>query len=574
MNILADIGVIIILATFGGFIARFFKQPLIPSYIITGIIIGPILGLIKNMAVVDVLSEIGIAFLLFIVGIELDLKRLKDVGSVASFGAILQMGISFFIGFIVFILLGFTGTEGIYAGIIIMFSSTMVIIKLLADKSQLDTLHGRILIGKLLMQDVVAVILLSVLNHLGHFNVGILLLSVFEGVLAFVLALFFSKFLFPQLFRFAAKSQELFFLLSIAVCFSFSLLFAKIGFSIAIGAFVGGLMLGNLPYNVEIISKVKGLRDFFATLFFVSMGIKLTFSTLANFTVPFIVLLLLIVIVTPLISFFLTMFFGYGRRVAFLVAISLTQVSEFALIAVQQGFVMGQVSEGFLSLTIIVALFSILITAYLIKYEDWLYRRLLPLLKLADRFFKKKHHFDHTLVKDTHDVLLIGYDRIGYAVYNTLKKQKKDVLIVDFNPDIIRQLMSRGVACLYGDIGDVEIMEKMRLDKVKLVVSTVPNHNDTMLLIKRIRRVNHSARIIVTSYVVDDALDLYEEGADYVILPHLLGGHYAGLLLENVSNDLDKLISTKLAHISELKAHKNRHHNNFKHSFSHMEKIE
>ncbi|MGM5481786.1 MAG: cation:proton antiporter [Nanobdellota archaeon] len=569
MDIFTDIGIIVIVATLGGFIARLLKQPLISSYIIMGIVIGPILGLITDMAIIDVLSEIGIAFLLFIVGIELDLSKLNDIGPIASLGTLLQMAASFVIGFGLFSLLGFTTMESVFAGIVLIFSSTMVVIKLLADKQQLDTLHGRIVIGSLLMQDVVAVVILSFLSTDGAFTIGSLGLSIFQAALVFFVAIVFSKFFFPRLFRFAAKSQELFFLLSLAVCFTFSLIFASIGFSIAIGAFVAGLMLGNLPYNIEIISKVKGLRDFFAILFFVSMGLKLSFGALTDFTLPFLILLFMTVIFTPFLTFVSVLAFGYNRRTAFLAAISLSQVSEFALIAVNQGIRQDYIGTGFLSLTILVALTSIIVTSYLIKFEDVLYRRLLPFLKRFDKLAVTTKVLGHREKEKAHNVVLVGYDRIGSTIYSTLKKLHKDVLIIDFNPDIIFHLMKDQVPCVYGDVGDDEVLDSLHLNKVKVVVSTIPSHHDTMLLIKKVRKVNSNAKIIVTAYIVEEALSLYEAGADYVILPHLLGGKHASVLLEDISLDIDKLITTKIAHIDELRRHhKNRRNPNHKHSRS------
>ena len=187
-TIFTDIGLVIIVATIGGFIARYFKQPLISAYIIMGVIIGPILGIITDLSVLDVLSEIGIAFLLFIVGIELDLKRLKKVGAVASLGAIIQMALSFVLGYAAFLMMGFSVLTAVYAGVAVMFSSTMVVIKVLSDKKQLDTLHGRIVIGTLLMQDVIAVMFLSVLSHLDNFSAGVLVISIAQGALVFVVA--------------------------------------------------------------------------------------------------------------------------------------------------------------------------------------------------------------------------------------------------------------------------------------------------------------------------------------------------------------------------------------------------
>jgi len=502
------------------------------------------------------LSEIGIAFLLFIVGIELDVKRLKDVGAIASIGALMQMAIAFGLAALAFMLIGFSSIEGIYAGIIVLFSSTMVIIKLLADKSQLDTLHGRIIVATLLVQDIVAVVVLSLISNSGNLSIFTLIWSIFQALLLFVFAIFFSKVLFPQLFKFAAKSQELFFLLSISVCFSFALLFASIGFSIAIGAFIAGLMLGNLPYNVEIISKVRNLRDFFATLFFVSMGVKLSFDALGTYTWGFIVLVIITAIIAPMITYLSTRSFGYNKKTAFLTAIALTQVSEFALIAVDQGVKAGHIGRDFLSLTILVALVTIMITSYFLKYEHRLYRFLFPFLKWFDKFFKFKKKIKHGHGKGVHEVILIGYDRIGFSIYKALKNMKKKTIIVDFNPDVIESLMKKNKPCLYGDVSDQEILDELHLDRAKTIISTIPDHQDTLLLIKQVRRVNDNAKVIVTAYVVEEALNFYEAGADYVILPHLLGGKHAGIFLEEVSEDIDKLVSTKIAHIDELKRHK------------------
>ncbi len=558
MDVFFNIGLIVIVATLGGFIARYLKQPMISSYIIMGIIIGPILGLVTDMEIITVLSEIGIAFLLFIVGIELDISKLKDIGPIASLGTLLQMAASFILGFGLFSLLGFSTMESVFAGIVLIFSSTMVVIKLLADKQQLDTLHGRIVIGSLLMQDVVAVIILSFLSKTGTSVIDGLGLSILQAALVFFFAITLSKFVFPRMFRFAAKSQELFFLLSLSTCFLFSLVFAYIGFSIAIGAFVAGLTLGNLPYNIQIISKVKNLRDFFAILFFVSIGLKLSFGALADFTLPFLIMMFMTVIFTPFLTFISVLAFGYSRRTAFLTAISLSQVSEFALIAVYEGIDQGFIGQGFLSLTILVALTSIIVTSYLVKFEDIIYKRLKPFLKRFDNLSMTTKVLGHHNVEKPHDVLLVGYDRIGSSVFSTLNRLHKDVLVVDFNPDIIPFLIKEHIPCIYGDIGDDEVIDSINLRKANIIVSTIPSYHDTLLLIKKIRSINPNAKIIVTAYMVEEALSLYEAGADYVILPHLLGGKHASILLEDISLDMDKLIRTRIDHIDELRRHHNR----------------
>jgi len=209
-NIFFQIGVMIIVATVIGFIARMLKQPLIPSYIVAGVIIGPlILGLVKNVETIKTMSEIGIAFLLFVVGLELDIRKLKDIGFIASIGGSLQILLLFFFGFFIGNIFGFSMTSSIYIGLIISFSSTMVVIKLLSDKMELDTLHGRIIIGILLIEDISAILAMSILNNIGEFSIVILLISMIKGLFVISLMLVLSKYIFPSFFKVAAKSQEM-----------------------------------------------------------------------------------------------------------------------------------------------------------------------------------------------------------------------------------------------------------------------------------------------------------------------------------------------------------------------------
>ena len=249
-NLFFDIGVVIIIATVFAYIAKFLKQPLIPAYILTGVILGPVLGLITNTDVITTLSEIGIAFLLFIVGLEMDIRKLKHVGMVASFGGIIQIVSVFTIAFIAALLLGFVVLESVYLALVIAFSSTMVVIKLLSDKKEIDTLHGKIIVGILLLQDIVAIMVLSVLATLSEFSFISLSWSILKGLIALLIALAIGKYIFPKLFTFAAKSQELLFISAVSVSLLYSIFFNYLGFSIVIGAFVAGVSLANLPYNI------------------------------------------------------------------------------------------------------------------------------------------------------------------------------------------------------------------------------------------------------------------------------------------------------------------------------------
>ncbi len=578
-NIFLDIGLIIIVATIVGYLARLLKQPLIPAYILTGLIIGPLLGLVEDSNMILTLSEIGIAFLLFVVGLELNLKKLRDVASISIFGGLMQFVLLFAFGFLIAATLGFLTIEATYVALIVAFSSTMVVVKLLSDKRELDTLHGRIIIGFLLMQDLIAIVALSILTTLNNFSMAILVIALLKGVILLSVAVIASKFILPSLFKFAAKSQELLFLMALTTCF-FSSIFAnyigqiiiyvfkipffnfvladsvlnllKPGFSIAIGAFIAGVSIANLPYNVEIIGKVKPLKDFFATIFFVSLGLELLLGEMRTILVPLIIFTLFVIIFKPLLTMVICSLFNYKKRTSFLSSISLAQVSEFSLIIVAQGLILGHISKGVFSLTILLAIITIALTSYLIQFDNNIYVKLSVFLQIFEKIGTRTKKMEYIPEDKKTDIILCGYNRIGYSIVRTVQKMKKSLLIVDFNPDVIKRLIARKVPCIYGDIGDSEILERIGLNKAEMVISTVPEEQDNLLLIKKTKDVNKRALIFVTANQVDEALTLYDAGADYVILPHLLGGDHVSILLEDFTGDINKILETKLKHIDEL----------------------
>jgi len=560
-NIFFDIGIMIIFATILGYFGRMLKQPLIPLYILAGVIIGPVgFGLITDSEVIMTLSEIGVAFLLFVVGLELDLRKLKDVGAVILTGSAAQIILMFGAGLLVGFGLGFSDQTLIYFGLIVSFSSTMVVIKLLADRNELETLHGRIVIGILLMEDLFAIIALSVVQTLGDFSALFLIEALLKACALIFITYIASKYIFPTIFKYGAKTQEMLFLVAITICFSFGMLSVFFNFSIAIGAFLAGIALANLPYNVEIESKVRSLRDFFATLFFVSLGMKLIFTNMQEWIMPLIALILIIIIFKPLLITIILSIFGYKRRTSFMTSSSLAQTSEFSLIIVAQGLLMGHLTDEFLSMTILLLVVTITITTYLIKYDDTIYRKSNKLFKIFEKLRRYNFEVDFVEEKQTHKAILVGYDRIGYSIAKALERMKKEYLVVDFNPDIIKKLIKKKQPCLYGDVGDVDLLDRLKLNQVEMVISTIPQEDAAILLIKKVREHNRKALIIVTSTDAEGALELYEEGADYVIVPHLLGGNHVSIMLEDISYDLDKLIQAKISHIRELRERKSFHH--------------
>ncbi len=558
-NIFLEISIIIIFATALGYLLKTLKQPMIPAYVLAGLIIGPILGIITNQEVILTMSEIGIAFLLFIVGLEIDLKKLKDVGLVASLGGFTKSVVLFAIGFLLAILLKFQTVEAAYLGLVVAFGSTMVVIKLLADKKELDTLHGRILVGILLMEDLLAITILSIISNSN------IVLSLLRGSALIISAVALAKFVLPTLFRFGAKHQELLFLLSLSTCFVFSMLAIFLGLSVVIGAFLAGVSLANLPYRIEIISRIRPLRDFFSTIFFVALGMRIVLNNIVSLLVPFLIFFSFVILMKPLIVMTVVKIFKYRKRTSFLIGASLAQVSEFSLIIVALGYNLGNVSQNVLTLTILLAISTIIASSYILKYDNKLYQKLSNKLSFLDKGPKAEDKYEHKTEHKQHDVLLCGYDRIGYSILDKLNKLNKNTLVVDYNPEIIKELVKKRIPCVYGDVGDTEILERMDLGNVSMVISTAPDSADNLLLLQKTRELNNKAAVVVTASQLDEALALYKAGADYVILPHFLGGEYVSHLIEQFNQDQGNIMHTRLKHIEELQTRKELGHEHPKH---------
>jgi len=345
----------------------------------------------------------------------------------------------------------------------------------------------------------------------------------------------------------------LLFISAVSVSLLYSILFNYLGFSIAIGAFIAGVSLANLPYNIEIIGKVKSLRDFFSVIFFVSLGMQLLLGTFNVILKPLIILLLLVIIVKPLIMIFTTAFFGYKKRTAFLTSVSLAQISEFSLIIVTQGLLLGHINQEIFSMTVLLAIITITLTTYFIKFENSIYKSVADYLNVFDKFSENKVGLEYVPRKKRTEIIMCGYNRVGYGIVKTLKKMKKSMLIVDYNPETIKHLIKEKIPCLYGDIGDLELLERLDFKKSKMVISTIPIKQVNKLLIRIAKKNNKKIIIFVIANQIDHALELYDAGADYVVLPHFLGGEHLSLIIEDFTQDVNKLIAYKLNHINELR---------------------
>src|SRR3989338_7006767 len=529
---------ILIVASVIAYFVRLIKQPLILAYIFTGIILSQFLAGSSSIETIRFFSELGIAFLLFLVGIELSFKDVKHVGRTSLITGIGQIIFTFIIGYLITkYLLNFSVIESVYISIALTFSSTIIIVKLLSEKQDLQSLYGRISVGFLLVQDFVAIIILIILAALqqGASVQETMFLVILKAALFLLFVYLFSRYILTNLFNRIAKSSELLFLASIALPFLFIIISRYLGFSIEIGAFLAGLSLANLPYKLEISNKVKPLRDFFITLFFVILGTQLIINQ-ANLLVPAILLSLFVLIGNPLIVTILMGLLGYTKRTSFYAGLTVAQISEFSLILAFLGLKLNHINENIVSLITLVGIITITLSVYMIHYNHKLYNFLMPYLGIFEKkeTIESKNEITEKFSKHT---VIFGCHRLGYQIVDLLKSLKRKIIVVDFDPVIIEKLNNDNITAIYGDLGDIDVLEKLNLKESEFVISTIPNLEDNMNLIKKVRNLNNKVKVIVTAQQNDEAFDLYKSGADYVILPHTLSGERVADILRIAIKD-------------------------------------
>ena len=549
--IIFDIALILIISAILAFIAKMLRQPLIPAYVLTGLIIGPlVLGFVKNIDLMHAFSEIGIAFLLFTAGLEISFKKIKEAGlkKIAVIG-LLQVSIIFGLTYFLAGFLGLTSLQAGYIGIILAFGSTMVDIKLLADRGELVTLHGRLVLGILLLQDLVAIIAIVIFTT-GGFDIFPLAIALAKLGIILVTAIILQKFVLNKLFKFAARSNELLFLASLAVLFFFIILAYISDLSIVIGAFIAGVSLANSPFKIELESRISPLRDFFAILFFVALGMQIVFNGIGERMILFWSLLIAAFFVKPFITLILLRITGYRPRTSFFTSISLAQLSEFSLIIGAIGVSLGALDMPIFSTVILATIITMSVTPYFIDFKDKIYR----IFKYPVSFLKflpMKEDLEYE-TKGDKEILLIGSHRMGGALMKELLEKKDKLIVVDYNPEVINVLKNKKVSCIYGDITSPELLDKIDVRKLKLVVSTIPDYDETLHLLKKIKRISPDIKIVVTGSRISEALRLYEAGADYVVTPKIIAGQELAEIIHGCKVNLKKAKKKHLKHLDEI----------------------
>jgi len=491
--------------------------------------------------------------LLFIVGLSLKPDIIREVGKVSLVTGLGQVIITSLVGFGIMKLLDFDNISSFYGAIALTFSSTIIILKLLSDKGDLEKLYGKISVGFLLVQDIVAIIILLLVSFFSspasvNSNSGIFTFLI--GIGFFVLLYVASRFILPALSIFLAKSQESLFLFSITWGFGMAAIFYNFGFSLEIGALIAGVTLSVSPYSQEISSRMKPLRDFFILLFFVMLGSQIILTSIASIIVPSIILSLFILIGNPIIVIMLMNLLGYQTRTGFLAGLTVAQISEFSLILVALGFSVGHLSQEVVSLITLVGIITIAGSTYLIIYAEKIYPYIKPFLKILEL---RKHITEkNEEAENPYNIIIFGYDRVGYDFVNIAKKMNNKYLVVDFNPESIKKLNEQVVPCRFGDAEDVNFLEDIKLKDAELVISTIPDIKANLGLVSYYRHHNQNGVIVVTSHNIKEAKELYENGASFVVMPYYLGASHASKMIESHMADNGKFEKERLEHLNYL----------------------
>src|SRR3989344_5102655 len=440
-EVLISISFIIAIATIATIIAKIIKQPPIIAYLISGVLAGPLFfNIIGGDAsrLIQIFAHMGVALLLFIVGLNLDLRVLKEVGIVSTFAGVSEIIVTGGIGVLIAIGLGFSNITALYIGAALAFSSTVVVVKILSDKKEIDTLHGRIAVGILIVEDFVAAIALMAIplfNQSGNIFSIFIWLSLALGLI--ILIFLFAHFILNRFLNYLARSQETLFLFGIAWALILATIFDRFGFSLEIGALIAGMSLASSKYTLELGGKIKPLRDFFVILFFVFFGSQL--ASALNWEIIKIALILsfFIVLGKPIIVMTILRLFGYKKRTNFLAGVSIAQISEFSLILILLGFTLGHLSQEIMSLTVLIAIITIGVSSYSIYYSHSIFNKLSKFLGIFEGKNKEK---EQRKIKESYDIILFGYHRIGYKILNALKEMKIPFAVVDYNPKVILSL--------------------------------------------------------------------------------------------------------------------------------------
>lgn len=532
---MVELAILVSLAAVLGVGARLLRQPLILAYLLTGALIG-YFGFFNAASggTLRAFADLGVMFLLFLVGLEINYSSLRMVGKTSLILGVVQVLISSALGFGLAHALGFARLSSLYLGLAMSFASTIIVVKFLSEKRDIGSLYGKLSVGLLLVQDVVAVfalVLLGGVGEAGSFGATpiwwSLSISFLKGAFLFGIMLWLGRNVLPKIFDRVARVPELLFLLSLAWVFVVAALVSRVGFSVEIAGLLAGLALANSAEHFQIAGRIRSLRDFFIVIFFVLLGSSLAITNFGEVWLPVIAFSLFVLIVNPLVVLGVLGLLGYRRRTSFFAGLMVTQISEFSLVLMALGVRQGHVGSDTASIAAAVAVITIIVSSYAITHADAFFKQ----IRRALRFFERAHPKENGGGEGRFEkpFILIGANRVGESIARHLPKE--DLLVIEFDPDVAARLTKQGIDHIFGDITDPEVFERANFEAARLVISTSPDLQDNLHLLETLNLSTRRPRVIVRAEDEREADMLYEAGADYVLLPHVTSGQYLGKTL-------------------------------------------
>lgn len=552
MLIFYQLSVVFLIAGIMGLAVSWLRQPPLVGYLLSGILLGPAwLQVVGHGNELELYSKIGVAFLLFAVGLHLEPRLIKETGLVAIFAGMGQIISTTLLGWLLLLGLGMKLVPALYVALALTFSSTIVAVKSFSDRKEMEKLYAKIAIGILLVQDLAATIILLVISMVGNSttDLGInwqIAMLVGKVCILSMFLIIMANWVIPYIFRLAAGWGEVLFLLAVGWGLSVASLFSVLNLSMEIGALLAGVALSGSNFNEEISSRLKPVRDLFLAIFFVLLGTQIDTMGLAKELPLALVLSLFVLVGGPVITWVVLRAAGQGNKVGVFAGFSMAQISEFSLILMALGRQVGQVGREETGLVALVALITISISSYIMHYSEILFGLIRPFLNKLWPAEEKEAVEKYGKYR----AALFGYDRVGVDFVNSFRYLGKKFFVVDFNPQAIAKLRSKKIEVKYGDADDVEFLESLPTNNLELVVSTIPDLKTNQLLCKFLSK--NKLLFIGLAHTAMEAKKLYEAGAGYVIMPHYLGAKHASGLIKRLKTDPKKFERLKLIHLNHL----------------------
>ena len=524
----SEIAAVLAVAAGIGALALWLRQPLIIAFIFAGILLGPVgLDWVHALDQVDLFAKLGIGLLLFVVGLKLDPHLIRSVGRVAIVAGLGQMTMTAVVGYAVALAFGMTPMTAFYVAAALTFSSTVIIVKLLSDKREIDALHGRIALGILIMQDIVVVILMIGLTAYGgetqESHLGMQTLEVIgKGIGFLALVAIVTRYLLPSLLHSLARWPELLTLFAIAWAIGLASLGTGLGFSKEVGAFVAGVALAATPYKAVLGARLVSLRDFLLLFFFIDLGVQIDMAHLQAALGPAILLSVIVLVGKPIMVMALVGSMRYAKHTAVTAGLTLGQISEFSLILAALGLSLGHIDKPTVGLITLIGLITIGLSTYMILYSHWLYRWLAPAINIFNPGIPHTDEIQNdaaAAIPAAVDTIIFGLGRYGRNLAQELQHHGQSVLCVDFDPERVRSWRQRGLAALYGDLDDTELFHTLPLADAQWVVSTIPDRDKCLVLLHELEQNGFSGRTALTADTIQHREFLLTAGADVVLLP-------------------------------------------------------